>query len=146
MKEGLKAGDWAEVEISVTKDMQASFAGQTIHELYSTSSLVHDMEWAARKVLAPYLEPDEEAMGSHVEVSHLMLTPVGMKVKVRATVKEIRDKKIVCEVEAFNRRGKIARGTVTQSLIEKEWLDKKVKEMTLVHQLSLQNSSEIQIV
>lgn len=140
MKPGLTVGQTAEVEITVTEDMHAAFAGQTVHELYSTSALVHDMEWAARKLIVPYLDDDEEAMGSHVEVSHLMLTLVGMKVRIRATISDIRDRKIVAEVEAFNMRGKIAKGTVTQALIDKSWLDKKMKEMSIVHQLAAQQA------
>lgn len=138
MKSGLAIGQAAEFEILVTKDMRAEFVGVTVHELYSTSDLVNHIEWAARKVLIPYLESYEESMVSHVEVSHLTLTVPGMTVRVKATVSEIRDKKIVCDVEAFNTRGKIARGTVTQSIIEKSWLDKKMKELSIINQLSLQ--------
>lgn len=142
MKPGLKIGDSAEIEIKVTRDMRAAFGGITVHELFSTSSLVHHMEWAARKVLEQYLESDEEAMGYHVEVTHLMLTLIDMSVRVKATVTEIREKRIVCEVEAFNLRGKIARGLVTQSLVEKEWLDKKMKEMSVVNQIASHSSSQ----
>lgn len=138
MKSGLAIGQTAEFEILVTKDMRAEFVGVAVHELYSTSDLVNHIEWAARKILIPYLESHEEGMVSHVEVSHLTLTVPGMKVRVKAIVSEIRDKKIVCDVEAFNTRGKIARGTVTQSIIEKSWLDKKMKELSIINQLSLQ--------
>ncbi len=62
-------------------------------------------------------------MVSHVEVSHMTLTVIGMTVRVKATVSEIRDKKIVCDVEAFNTRGKIARGTVSLSITERTWLE-----------------------
>jgi fluoroacetyl-CoA thioesterase len=136
MKSGLRIGQSAEIEVTVTEEMQASFGREMIHNLYSTSWLVHHMEWASRKLIEPYLEPHEEGMGSHVEVSHLMLTLTGMKVRVKAVVYEIRDKKIVCEVEAFNIRGKIGKGTITQSIVEKTWLDKKKKEMSIINQLA----------
>lgn len=136
MKPGIHIDQSAEIEITVTPDMQVSFGGKIIHELYSTSWLVQHMEWTARKIIEPYLQPHEEAMGSHVEVSHLMLTLIGMQVRIKACVHEIRDNKVVCEVEAFNIRGKIARGMITQSIVEKTWLDKKMKEMSLINQLS----------
>ena len=144
MKPGIHIGQSAEIEITVTPDMQASFGGGVVHQLFSTSSLIQHLEWAARKIIEPYLEPYEEAMGSHVEVSHLMLTLTGMNVRVKACVHEIRDKKVVCEVEAFNIRGKIARGTITQSIVEKAWLDKKMKEMLLINQLSTQTRTASQ--
>jgi predicted thioesterase len=136
MKPGLNVGQSAEVEIEITKDMLATLAGETIHELYATSSLVQHMELAGRKLIVPFLEDHEEGMGSHVEVSHLALTLPGMRVKVKATVTEIRDKKVVCDVEAYNTRGKIARGTVTQSIVEKAWLDRKMKELSIIINLS----------
>jgi len=132
MKPGLMVGQIAELEITVTPDMVAAFEGQTVHPLYSTSNLVHHMELAARKTILPYLEPHEEGMGSHVEVHHTMFTPVGMNVKVRATVSEIRDTKIACEIEAFNQRGKMAKGVVVQSIIQKSWLEQKIREMEVV--------------
>lgn len=136
MKAGLKVGQTAEIEITVEQEMRAQFEGQTVHLLFSTSSLVHQMEWVARKTILPYLETHEEGMGAQVDVSHLMLTPVGMKVKLRATVSEIRDRKIVCEVEAYNVRGKIARGTITQVIVEKSWLINKMKELTVIEHIA----------
>lgn len=136
MKPGLKVGLSAEMEITVSSDMLAAFDGQTVHKLYSTSNLVHHMEWVARRILEPYFEEHEEGMGYYAAVSHLMPTICGMKVKLKATVRKIKDKKITCEVEAFNPRGKIARGTIVQAIVEKSWLENKIKEMTLVHQLA----------
>lgn len=136
MKPGLQIGQTAEIEITVEPEMRAQFEGQTVHHLFSTSSLVHQMEWVCRKIILPYLEPHEEGMGAQVDVSHLMLTPVGMKVKLKATVAEIRENKIVCEVEAYNVRGKIARGTITQAIVEKAWLANKMKELTVIEHIA----------
>jgi fluoroacetyl-CoA thioesterase len=132
MKAGLQVGQSAEIEITVTPDMVAAFEGQTVHTLYSTASLVQHMELAARKTILPYLESHEEGMGFHVDVHHTLFTPVGMKVKVKATVSAIRDTKIECDVEASNWRGKVAKGTVVQSIIQKSWLEKKIREMEVV--------------
>ncbi len=132
MKPGLEAGQTAQLELTTTAEMRAQFGGVTVHDLFSTSALVHHMEWAARKTILPYLEPHEEGMGSHVEVFHLSFTPCGWNVLIRATVTEVRDRKIVCEVEAFNARGKIARGKVTQSIVERGWLEEKLSQMKVL--------------
>lgn len=141
MKAGLKIGQTAEADIVVSREMFATFGGQTVHELYSTASLVQHMEWVARKIIVPYLEPHEEGMGFHVEVSHLALTLPGMNVRLKATVSDIRENKIVCDVEAFNLRGKLARGTVTQAIIQKEWLERKTRELQIINQLAEQSQS-----
>ena len=136
MKTGLQVGQSAEIEVEITNAMLANFDGRPVHNLYSTSALVNHMEWVARKVILPYLEEHEEVMNSHAEISHLTLSLPGMKVRVKAVVSDIRDKKIVCDIEAFNSRGKIARGSITQSLIEKQWLDRKMKELSIINQLA----------
>ena len=140
MKPGLKTGQIAEIEVEISNAMLANFDGRPVHNLYSTSALVNHMEWVARKVILPFLEEHEEVMNSHVEVSHLTLSLPGMKVRVKASISEIRDKKIVCDIEAFNSRGKIARGSITQSLIEKQWLDRKMKELSIINQLAMNSS------
>jgi len=140
MKPGISVGQTAELEVEITPDMTAAFEGITVHDLYSTSCLVHHMEFAARKLILDYLEPHEEGMGCHVQVSHLAPTLPGMLVKLKATITGIRDNKIQTEVEASNVRGKIARGEVTQAIIEKEWLEKRMKELSIVQNISTEYS------
>lgn len=136
MKNSLVLGKAKELEITVTPDMEASFEGKKIHPLLSTSSLIHYMEFAARQLLVDYLAPDEEAMGFNIDVSHLMLTVSGMKIKIKAAVSEIRDNKVVCDVEAYNIRGKIARGSFTQAIVKKNWLENKIKELNIITHLA----------
>jgi len=143
MKPGLQTGQTAEIEVEISNTMLANFDGRPVHNLYSTSALVNHMEWVARKVILPYLEEHEEVMNSYVEVSHLTLSLPGMKVRVKAVVSRIRDKKIVCDIEAFNSRGKIARGSITQSLIEKQWLDRKMKELSIINQLAMNSQHPV---
>lgn len=138
MKPGLKLGAKAEVEIRVTPDMEASFAGETVHKVYSTYALVHHSEWVARKIILAYLEDHEEGMGYHVDIHHLKPTLPGMTVTIKAKVKSIRNNRVTCTIEAFNSLGKIARGSITQVIVQKDWLDKKTKEISLVNQLTQQ--------
>ena len=142
MKPGLEKGQQSQTEVLVSDSMTAGFFGETVHELYSTSHLVNHMEYAARQLILPYLEEDEEGMGVHVEVSHLSFTLPGMKVKFVATVTDIRDNKIVAEVEATNLRTKIARGTITQAIVKKEWLEKKMKELKVLQNIASSMETE----
>jgi len=72
MREGLRPGAEASVTISVTDDMVARFEELgLVHPVYSTWSMVRHVELASRKVILPYLEPDEEAVGYSVSVTHL---------------------------------------------------------------------------
>ena len=141
MKKGLEVGQTYSLEVLVTEDMVAAFEGKVVHNLFSTSHLVKHMEHASRNLILPYFEEDEEAMGYQVDISHLSLTLPGMKVTITASISEIRDNKIVAEVEAFNSRTKIARGTVTQALIKKSWLEDKMKEVQIVENITRASQS-----
>jgi fluoroacetyl-CoA thioesterase len=140
MKAGLLNGQSIELDVVVTRDMLAEFDGQAVNDLYATSALVHNIEQVCHKLLKPFLESHEQVVTSYIEISHLMLTVTGMKVKLKATATEIRENKIVCEIEAHNVRGKVAKGSVTQVIVENHWLDKKVKEMSIINNLASESS------
>jgi predicted thioesterase len=105
--------------------MCPSFDGVVVHTCYSTWSLVHHMEIAARKVLADYLEDDEEGIGSHVRVDHLSPCRLGKTVVVRAVLTEVTREhhpRAICTVEAFDGDRLLAQGKQVQVVMNKERL------------------------
>ena len=115
MRTGLRQGAEAEVTITVTDEMMARFEELgLVHPVYSTWFMVKHMELAARKVILPFLEPDEEAVGHAVSVTHLAPTPVGATVTARASLSSIDGNKIICAVEAHSGGVKIGEGTTVQ--------------------------------
>lgn len=118
MKQGLQPGAEATVTITVTPEMLATFEELgPVHPLYSTWSMVRHMELACRKIILPYLEPDEDAVGHSISVTHLAPTRVGERVTARARLVEVNGRRIVCAVEVFNEREKIGEGTQVQMLV-----------------------------
>lgn len=109
--------------------MVAQFDGKVVHHLYSTSSLVHHMEWVARLIILDYLEDDEEGMGSRVSVAHMSPTLPGMKVKLTAVVCELIDNRVNCEVMAATAHGLIAKGRVEQRIVKRAWIETKMEEL-----------------
>ncbi len=122
MKPDLRLGVEAEVSAVVTEDMCPRFDGVVIHRVYSTWSLAYHMELAARKVLAPHLEPHEEGIGSHLSVDHVAPTPVGKTVRVVATCIELNGSKVVCDVVAYEGERVVGRGKQVQHVLPKEVL------------------------
>lgn len=111
----------------VTEDMCPAFDGVVVHQCYSTWSLVHHMEIAARKVLVDYLEPHEEGIGAHVSVDHLSPCRLGERVTVRAELTEISDDhhpRITCTVTAHHGARLLARGRQVQVVMRKDKLAK----------------------
>lgn len=116
--------------ITVTPEMVATFEELgPVHPLYATWSMVRHMELASRKIILPYLEPGEDAVGHSISVTHLAPTGVGERVTARARLVEIDGRRIVCAVEASNEHEKIGEGTQVQMLVRKDRLASRIAEV-----------------
>jgi predicted thioesterase len=124
MKPSLRVGNTASVEIRVTEAMCPAFDDVVVHRVYSTWSMAHHMEFAARKVLAPHLDEDEEGIGSHLSIDHLAPTPLGHSVRLVATAVELGPTTLVCDVTACHvENGQIVgRGRQVQRILPKRKL------------------------
>lgn len=121
MKPGFDPGIVREVEVRVTDEMAPAFDGAIVHRVYSTWSLVHHMEIAARKVLVDFLEPHEEGLGVHVSVDHLAPCPIGRTVRIRAELTEVAPKgRVICKVTAWDGPRLLARGKQIQVVLGRE--------------------------
>ena len=125
MKPGFEPGIVREITITVTEAMCPAFDGVVVHRCYSTWSIAHHMELAARRVLVDFLEDDEEGVGSHVSVDHLAPCGVGKTVRVRAELVEViadRHVRVICDVTAYDGDRLLAKGKQVQVVMNKEKL------------------------
>jgi fluoroacetyl-CoA thioesterase len=108
----------AEVDITVTEAMVARFDELgTVHPVYATWMLAKHMEEASRKVILPFLEDDEEAVGHGIDVVHLAPTAMGSRVRVRAILDRIEGRRVYCTLEAHNERERIGEGHNIQVIL-----------------------------
>jgi predicted thioesterase len=119
MKASLKVGNTAEVSITVTEDMCPAFDGIVVHRVYSTWSMAHHMELAARMVLAPHLEDHEEGIGSHLSIDHVSPAPLAHVVRVTARAVELGPTTLVCECIAYDGERVVGRGKQIQRILPK---------------------------
>lgn len=124
MKDGLVNGVQAEVNFVVTEAMCPGFGGEIVHRVCSTWTLVHQMEVAGRKVLAPFLEAHEEGIGSHASCDHTGPAAVGETVKIIATAAEVSERALVCECAAYRGDRKIAAGKTVQKVYPRAVLER----------------------
>ena len=132
MKPSLQIGDRAEILIEVTEDMCPAFDGVVVHRVYSTWSMAHHMELAARKVLKDHLNDDEEGIGSHLSVDHLAPVPLGHQVRVTAHVVDIDRTTVVCDTIAYHIRSDgsekiVGTGKQVQRILPKRMLVKLIE-------------------
>ena len=91
--------------------------GTGVRSVYSTPAMIAMMERTSIHLVRPYLEEGEGSVGTKVNISHIAATPIGMKVRVRSTVKEIYGRRITFAVEAYNEKEKIGEGTHERAII-----------------------------
>lgn len=104
----LGPGQSAEVEQVVTAELTADALGNRGVKVFATPFVVCLIENAAIEVLRPHLPPGAASVGTTVELRHLAATPLGMRVRARATLIETDGRRHVFQVEAFDEVEKIA--------------------------------------
>ncbi|RYI30645.1 thioesterase [Bacillus infantis] len=97
--------------------MFAQFGGEVVHPLFSTASMVYYMEWASRKVILPFLEEDEEGMGTAVSIRHLAPAAEGSPLNIAAEVIRLERNLICTSVKALHGNEVIGEGEVTQAIL-----------------------------
>ena len=106
----IEPGATAEVGFTVSEDQTAHAMGNRGVHVFATPFVIGMLEDAAGAVLRPHLPPGGGSVGTMVEMKHLAATPVGMKVRAKATLLESDGKRYVFSVEVWDEKEKIAEG------------------------------------
>lgn len=122
MKPGLAPGVSTEFEVVVTPDMCPDYDGEIVHPVYSTWSLIHHMEMAGRKIILPFLDATEEAVGTEVSAHHSAPAKVGRTVRIVAEIESVRGNKVRCSMTAYAGPRVLGHGHTVQAILKKERL------------------------
>lgn len=98
----LAPGLVAEIEHTVTDADTAARWGSGLVPVFSTPSLVGLMESAAVEALKGSLQPVQTTVGSRIDVRHLAATPVGQKVRARASLTGVEGRKLTFKIQAWD--------------------------------------------
>ncbi len=100
---------------------------QAMPEVFATGFLVGLLEWACIRLVNPHLDwPQEQTLGTHINVSHQAATPVGLIVTTDVTLIEIDGRRLVFAVEAHDGVDLIAKGRHERFVIDRGRFDEKV--------------------
>ncbi len=104
----VKLGAAKERTITVSSNQTTSFLWEGENVL-STPSMISEMEETCRMLLKEQVIPDRQwdSVGTVVEVKHLAATPVGAEVTLKARVTSFEGRRVMFEVQAFDRLEKI---------------------------------------
>ena len=135
MKDSLKVGIKYQHKFTVLKSKTVpnlypeSEEFKIMPEVFATGYLVGFLEWACILAIKPHLDwPNEQSVGTHINVSHEAATPVGHEVAASVELIKIEGKKLTFNVEARDLRDVISKGTHERFVINKEKFELKVNE------------------
>jgi len=135
MKETLQPGIEHEFTIRITdsKTVPALYPEssefQVMPEVFATGYMIGFIEWTCIQALNPHLEwPEEQTVGTHIDVSHLAATPPGLEVTAKVKLVAVDGRRLLFEVEAHDGIDLIARGKHERFIINKRKFDGKMME------------------
>jgi len=118
MNEAVAAGITRVQTYLTTLEMRAR---QLKADVFSTPAMIGLMERTCVELVEPYLDPEEQTVGIHVDVRHMAPTKIGQKVTVTAELLEIKGKRLRYAVSAINDQGvKIGEGMHRRAVINTE--------------------------
>ncbi len=95
--------------------------------VFATGFMVGFIEWACIKAINPHLDwPEEQTVGTHVNVSHTAATPAGMEVTAHVKLVAVDGRRLMFEVEARDEVEQIGKGTHERFVINKKKFDEKM--------------------
>jgi predicted thioesterase len=100
-----------------SRHLANTFKDAILPPVFSTPYLILIMENAALNAIRQYLEPGESAVGTRVDVRHLVATPVGREVVGHAEVTGTDGRKIFFRVWAMDGREEIGTGTHERTVV-----------------------------
>ncbi len=102
---------------------------QAMPEVFATGFLVGFLEWACIKAINPHIDwPNEQTLGTHINVSHEAATPPGLEVTAKVELLEVDGRRLVFSVEAHDGVHLISRGQHERFVIKRDMFDKKIAE------------------
>lgn len=109
MTDTLKPGLSATTRIDVDQDRTIGFMGEDLR-VYSTPSLLYDVEVACRELILPHIGTGKDSVGTRVEFDHVGATLLGMWVEITVKLAEVNGPAVTFEFSARDAIEEVARG------------------------------------
>lgn len=102
---------------------------QKMPNVLATGFMVGLIEWTCILAVNPHLDwPDEQTVGTHINVNHIAPTPPGLTVEVTVELREINGRKLLFAIEAKDDIELISQGTHERFVIYPEKFNRKIQE------------------
>jgi len=103
----------------------SGFAG--LPPVFATAFMVGFMEWACIEALKPYLDDGQNSVGTHVYLSHVAPTPMGMKITANVELVEVKGRTLCFRVDCYDECDLVGSGFHERTVIDTERFMAKVR-------------------
>ena len=86
--------------------------------VFATAFLVGFMEWACIEALKPYLLDGQNTVGTHVYLSHVAPTPLGMKVTAQVELVEVKGRTLRFRVDCYDECDLVGSGFHERTVVD----------------------------
>ena len=117
MTDKLETGLTRSARIEVDQERTISFMGDE-GRVYATPMLVSDIEYTCRDLLLEFVEAGQDSVGTHIEVSHIAATPLGMWVEITVTVTAVNGRGVTFEISAHDPVEQICHGKHSRFIVD----------------------------
>ena len=117
MKESLTAGVTATQKIAIDRDRTIGFMGDE-GRVYSTPSMVRDIEYTCHELLNEHLNDGENSVGTHVSVDHIGATVEGDQVEVSVTITAVEGRAVSFEATVKDFLEEVGRGVHNRFVVD----------------------------
>ena len=127
----LPAGLQGTAELVVGDQHTAPRIGSGRIRVLATPIMINLIEAAALAAVEQSLPENHQSLGTHLDVTHVAATPVGMRVRATAEVLKVEGRTIYFRVRAEDERELIGEGTHERVVVNVDRFDRRVQEKTV---------------
>lgn len=130
----VNVGATKERKVKINSNQTTSFLWEG-ENVFSTPAMISEMEETCRLLLKEQFILNEEwdSVGTVVNIKHLAATPIGTEVLLKSKVISVNGRRVMFDVEAFDKIEKIGQGQHERFIINvlkfKNKFDEKIKQL-----------------
>jgi fluoroacetyl-CoA thioesterase len=123
----LPVGLTGSAEMVVGEQHTAPRIGSGRIRVLATPVMIQLIESAALAAVEQSLPEEHQSLGTHLDITHIAATPVGMRVRATAEVIRVEGRTIYLKVRAEDERELIGEGTHERVVVNLERFDKRIQ-------------------
>ena len=130
----VNVGATKERKVKINSNQTTTFLWEG-ENVFSTPAMISEMEETCRLLLKEQFISNTEwdSVGTVVNIKHLAATPIGTEVLLKSKVISVNDRRVMFDVEAFDKIEKIGQGQHERFIINvpqfKNKFDEKIKQL-----------------